>query len=124
MPRLESLNQCPTCTGLKPTTKRLCDKCAAIHPVGWAKHKAELLAKNGGKDPYDSQRWQLLRKQAIREGKGLCRQCLAKRRYTPFHSVDHIKPISQGGEFYDPNNLQLLCDECHKAKTAKESHRL
>lgn len=27
--------------------------------------------------------------------------------------VHHLKPISEGGEKYDFNNLQTLCAECH-----------
>lgn len=34
--------------------------------------------------------------------------------------VDHRTPLEQGGS-NDDSNLQLLCDECHKAKTAAEA---
>lgn len=33
--------------------------------------------------------------------------------------VDHVTPLEQGGS-NDDDNLQLLCDACHKLKTAKE----
>jgi 5-methylcytosine-specific restriction endonuclease McrA len=35
-------------------------------------------------------------------------------------AVDHITPLWDGGANEDPN-LQLLCDPCHKAKTAAEA---
>lgn len=35
--------------------------------------------------------------------------------------VDHIVPIALGGAEYDLNNMQTLCEECHKKKTAKEA---
>lgn len=35
--------------------------------------------------------------------------------------VDHIKPVSEGGHPFDPANLQTLCSECHKEKTAQEN---
>jgi len=31
--------------------------------------------------------------------------------------VDHIKPISLGGEEFDLENLQTLCEHCNKKKT-------
>lgn len=34
--------------------------------------------------------------------------------------LDHIKPLHKGGTD-DWDNLQVLCIECHKAKTAKEN---
>ena len=30
---------------------------------------------------------------------------------------DHIMPLSQGGEFWDIDNVQPLCKLCHKEKT-------
>lgn len=35
--------------------------------------------------------------------------------------VDHIKPIVEGGELYDWDNLQSLCQACHSSKTAREN---
>lgn len=34
--------------------------------------------------------------------------------------VDHIRPVTQGGGFYDVSNLQPLCTSCHNRKSAKE----
>jgi 5-methylcytosine-specific restriction endonuclease McrA len=34
--------------------------------------------------------------------------------------TDHIIPITDGGKGIDPNNLQVLCVDCHKRKTAEE----
>ena len=34
--------------------------------------------------------------------------------------VDHIRPVTQGGGFYDVHNLQPLCTPCHNRKSAKE----
>lgn len=34
--------------------------------------------------------------------------------------VDHIMPKAHGGTD-DPNNLETLCNTCHKAKTARET---
>lgn len=35
--------------------------------------------------------------------------------------VDHITPLSEGGHPFDPSNLQTLCTDCHKEKTAREA---
>jgi 5-methylcytosine-specific restriction endonuclease McrA len=35
--------------------------------------------------------------------------------------VDHIIPVSEGGHPFDPANLQTLCTDCHKHKTAREN---
>lgn len=37
-----------------------------------------------------------------------------------FH-VDHIVPVSQGGHPFDEANLQTLCAECHREKSAEEN---
>lgn len=39
----------------------------------------------------------------------------------PTLEVDHITPISEGGHPFDPANLQTLCTDCHKGKTAEEA---
>lgn len=37
--------------------------------------------------------------------------------------VDHITPIWAGGHGTDPANIQVLCVQCHKEKTALEAGR-
>ena len=34
--------------------------------------------------------------------------------------TDHIIPIHKGGAGLDPNNLQVICVDCHKVKTIEE----
>jgi len=34
---------------------------------------------------------------------------------------DHIVPIALGGPEFDLNNVQLLCSECNKSKTARDA---
>ncbi len=33
---------------------------------------------------------------------------------------DHIHPIALGGDEWDINNIQTLCEQCNKAKTAQD----
>lgn len=53
----------------------------------------------------------------IRERDGYkCRHCS---RAVRIGEVDHIVPIEKGGS-EDDSNLQLLCKECHRKKTARD----
>jgi len=64
---------------------------------------------------YKSARWRALRAIHLAD-EPLCREC-----GEPARVVDHIERISIGGERYDQNNLQSLCDLCHNAKRSEES---
>jgi 5-methylcytosine-specific restriction endonuclease McrA len=37
--------------------------------------------------------------------------------------VDHIKPLAEGSDRYDRNNLQSLCDHHHRIKTTADALR-
>ena len=50
----------------------------------------------------------------------LCAHCLTAGRYTPGAELDHVLPLSQGGTDADAN-LQVLCVECHRIKSAREA---
>jgi 5-methylcytosine-specific restriction enzyme A len=65
---------------------------------------------------YDLREWKRVRAEHLTR-EPLCVLCLAAGRKTPGHHVDHITPISQGGEWFDSSNLQSLCHECHSLKT-------
>lgn len=50
----------------------------------------------------------------------------AKYRLPPRRSaweVDHITPVSRGGDYFDKANLWTLCVPCHRAKTAAENRK-
>lgn len=54
----------------------------------------------------------------------LCKHCLGRGRITAGTTVDHVQPLSAGGRD-DETNLQSLCAECDRVKTAKDrGHRL
>ena len=51
----------------------------------------------------------------------LCKQCEADGRVVPATVVDHITPHRGNMTlFWDMDNWQPLCKECHDRKTAKE----
>jgi len=65
--------------------------------------------------PTNTQAWRILRKQVIQRDDGYCQRC-----GTPgANQVDHIVPLAEGGT--DAlENLQLLCEPCHRSKSAQE----
>jgi 5-methylcytosine-specific restriction protein A len=64
--------------------------------------------------------WQLQQwRKRILEKEPLCRHCDQAGRTTIATEVDHILPLSQGGDYNDANACPL-CGPCHKAKTAKD----
>ncbi|NOJ30094.1 MAG: hypothetical protein DA328_08000 [Nitrososphaeraceae archaeon] len=40
-----------------------------------------------------------------------------------FLQIDHIIPISLGGNIMDLSNMQLLCNKCHKRKTIRKDNK-
>lgn len=67
--------------------------------------------------PYSAQRWQRLRRQKLREHP-LCEFCLNVGKIEPAVAVDHIVPISKGGDPYPPlDHLLSCCASCHNRKT-------
>lgn len=60
-------------------------------------------------------------RERIRErDQGLCQQCLRNGIGRTGWPVDHIVPLWKGGSDED-DNKELLCDDCHDAKTAREA---
>lgn len=56
---------------------------------------------------------------------GRCAWCGADLSARPFgHAVDHIVPIGLGGEEFDLENQQLLCEKCNKEKTRRDQEAL
>tara|TARA_R110002020_G_scaffold92169_6_gene223361 strand:+ start:7874 stop:8209 length:336 start_codon:yes stop_codon:yes gene_type:complete len=68
---------------------------------------------------YNNSRWRKLRAMFYKRNP-LCVHCKNNDRLREGNVVDHIIPISDGGEFYSFSNLQTLCTRCHAIKTQKE----
>jgi len=66
---------------------------------------------------YHSTRWRKLRAYIL-QNNPVCVNCTK-----PAKFVDHIVPISQGGEIWSEQNLQGLCTKCNASKTAKDRHK-
>jgi len=86
-------------------------------------HKQRRPAKlheprpNASRRGYDRQ-WRKVRAQYLAEHP-LCEKHLEEGKTVPAYDVDHIIPLSQGGERLDPDNLQALCRRCHNKKTGR-----
>lgn len=66
--------------------------------------------------------WRRLRESILLRDKYLCQPCLRAGRYTEAQEVDHIVGVAKGGDD-DPSNLQGICEQCHRVKTAAEGGR-
>jgi 5-methylcytosine-specific restriction protein A len=69
---------------------------------------------------YHSTKWRKLRKQVLTINP-LCVYCQKENKPTIATIADHITPVRLGGEVWELNNLQSLCESCHNKKSAKES---
>lgn len=76
-----------------------------------------LEAKAGSTPRIRGGKWQRMRNAALLAGQAACAKC---GRVHPSNQIDHVVPLEQGGS-NDPANLQVLCVECHQAKTAAEA---
>lgn len=67
--------------------------------------------------PYCTTAWRKLRAAKL-DQHALCVICLRRGKTVLANTVDHIKPISQGGDPFPPlDQLQSLCASCHSEKT-------
>jgi len=80
-------------------------------PGGWKGERGTRQERG-----YDS-KWDKLRLVILRRDLYLCQPCQRIGRPTPATQVDHVKPKAKGGTD-DHDNLQGICHDCHKAKTA------
>ncbi len=73
------------------------------------------------KDPrYRTQRWRNLTTQVIRRDGRVCSVsgCRSDMTAKGMTFVDHIIEVEDGGPFWDPSNLQILCKPHHDEKSA------
>jgi len=72
---------------------------------------------------YATNKWRKFRQVLLYRRGGECVECGCTPLDKDIH-LDHIKPLAQGGEAFNENNIQILCRECHGKKTIKETiHR-
>ena len=86
----------------------------------WLKEKIQHEGRRFKDFNYNLQSWKKLRA-VKRMADPLCEECKAKGIIKGAECVDHITPISKGGDPYSWSNLQSLCKKCHDSKSGKEA---
>ncbi|PHM52827.1 HNH endonuclease [Xenorhabdus sp. KK7.4] len=112
IPRACRKSGCP-----KTTTDRRGYCTDHIH-TGWQYHQQGRSRHERG---YGSQ-WDKLKTRVKQRDNFLCQHCLRQGLVVTGITVDHIQPKAHGGT--DAlSNLKLLCEACHRQKTATERLR-
>ena len=100
--KMSESNTCPECKGKRDKER---DK-------NYNKHKRNKESSA----IYNSTRWRKLRKRQLSENP-LCIN------FDICHNVatiaDHVKELIDGGEAFDINNLESMCQSCHNTKSSK-----
>jgi len=70
---------------------------------------------------YKTTEWEKVRQFVIVRDNGLCVLCRKKGKIKPGTQIDHIEELTDKNKHdwniaYNPENLQLLCDDCHQHK--------
>ena len=65
---------------------------------------------------YHSKRWLMTRRRVLLRDP-ICKVCDSRLS----EEVDHIVPLSQGGDPWDLEGLQGICSPCHVVKSGRES---
>ena len=101
----------PGCSRL--TDGKYCDEHKAMHPEA---------VRSASKRGYTS-KWQRASKAYLKEHL-LCAKCMKNGRYTQATVVDHIIPHRGNSDlFWDKDNWQPLCKQCHDRKTGREDSK-
>lgn len=120
MLKICSFGGCNVNVDVSPSSQKTprCDK----HQLSYTPKKVYEHHYSDGKHIYSSRRWRSLRDQYIKHNP-LCEHCKLSQIYSPGDMVDHISEIEDGGEVWDVDNLQTLCNACHARKTGEEVKR-
>lgn len=77
---------------------------------------------NENKKLYNSARWRRISKK-LRQIRPFCAHCMEHGVEVIGNVVDHIIELSDGGDKFNMDNLQVLCHQCHNTKTADERRK-
>jgi 5-methylcytosine-specific restriction endonuclease McrA len=69
---------------------------------------------------YKTKAWKRCRASYIAGQGGICESCGDEPENPRDLHVDHVKPLSLGGEPFDEDNLQCLCRSCHSRKSMND----
>lgn len=109
----------PSCRTLIPFTDRYCTRHA--QHINQTYDKARLRNNPEYVKFYKTGAWRNTRKVALVRDEWLCQHCLLDGTYKAAEMVDHIIPtLVDWDKRLDLDNLQSLCDACHKVKTRED----
>lgn len=101
----------------RPQKIRLTPKAKPPDKTNWSDLDKFTLSRT-----YSSVTWRKLRR-SILLNEPLCRLCKQKGIIKQATIIDHIVPYKTTDEFFDYDNLQPLCVQCHNAKSGKEKRK-
>lgn len=87
----------------------------------WVRERKPFQRSKDNSKFYNSWKWRKARKIFI-EKNPVCVKCEAEGIVNEAKFVDHIQRIEDGGEKFDEDNLQSLCQFHHNSKSGKEAH--
>ena len=86
----------------------------------WPNQKKESERSPFNRDSrYHTAKWRRFRLRVLQKFP-FCVECKKQGLTTASKVCDHILPVRLGGEFWDENNCQGLCESCHNRKSALE----
>ena len=96
-----------------------CQQCTATRAKkgGWSKWQKR---RGSRQDRGYGANWERVRAVVLRRDNHLCQECLRNGRVHEAKEVDHIKAKARGGSDAE-SNLEVICHDCHRSKTARES---
>jgi len=83
------------------------------------KEKSTRVGSKETEPRYHTKAWRAARLDALQR-EPLCRICDSMGYVTLAQMVDHITPVRLGGDFWDADNHQPLCNSCHAVKSQSE----
>lgn len=105
--------KCPYCRKKNP----LAEGRAVIEQIK-AEAREEMRNTQGRRDIHNASTWNKLRYLILKRDGGRCCLCGRSAADGVKLHVDHIKPVSIYPDlYYDPDNLQTLCEECNLGKS-------
>jgi 5-methylcytosine-specific restriction endonuclease McrA len=112
----------PTCANPVRPGKARCDEHMREYERERSTRRRGRAKDALGRSVYRTRIYLMRRKQAF-ERDPFCAWILRDGERCPRlgEELDHVRPLDQGGPEYDPANLQLLCTEHHRLKTALEN---
>ena len=78
------------------------------------------MAGRAGRRVYRTRRWRSLRRVIFKRDDWRCVLCGRAGRL----ECDHMRAITDGGSWFDPDNLRSICRTCHIAETRERTSKV